>query len=50
MCLGVYEAPGLVMLPQELAEISLNRKRITCFINVLIKLKCIYYFLLFLIE
>lgn len=32
------------MLPKELAGVSLNRKRITCFINILIKLKCIFYF------
>lgn len=43
-------APRLRMFPEELAEASLNRNRITCFINVLIKLKCIYYFLLFLVE
>lgn len=43
-------APRLRVLPEELAEASFNRNRITCFINVLIKLKCIYYFLLFLVE
>lgn len=50
MCLGLCGAPRLRMFPEELAEASLNRNRITCFINVLIKLKCIYYFLLFLVE
>lgn len=50
MCLGGYGTPRLRMFPEELAEASLNRNGITCFINVLIKLKCIYYFLLFLVE